>query len=343
MKAAWFRQFGGPEVLTYEDVPDPEPAPGEVLVRVRAAGINHVDLDIRAGVSRFPVSFPHILGLEYAGEVAAVRQPESQSKESRIKEGDRVWVSTRVACESCEYCLTGRDHLCRVGPRAPGGYCELVSVPVSCVHPLPSHASFDDAAAAQVAFGTAWHVLMTRAALRAGDTVLIQAAGSGIGSAGIQVAHLAGATVITTASTDEKLRKALDLGADHTINYTQEDFSEKVMELTGGRGVDVVMEHVGGEVFTKSLECLKRDGVIVTVGGHGGEVVPFDIIPFFRGEYRLVGSAGWTRHELNKVMEMVFAGTFRPVIHQAMPLSQAAEAHRLVDSRAFTGKVLLNP
>ena len=322
----------------YEDAPDPEPAPGEVLVRVRAAGINHVDLDIRAGVSRFPVSFPHILGLEYAGEIAAVRQPDSH-----IKEGDRVWVSTRVACESCEYCLTGRDNLCRVGPRVPGGYCELVSVPASCVHPLPDTASFDDAAAAQVAFGTAWHVLMTRAQLRAGDTVLIQAAGSGIGSAGIQVAHLAGATVITTASNDEKLRKALDLGADHTINYTQEDFPERVRELTGGKGVDVLMEHVGGEVFTQSLECLKRDGVIVTVGGHSGEVVPFDIIPFFRSEHRLVGSASWTRHELNKVMEMVFAGTFRPVIHQAMPLSQAAEAHRLVDSREFSGKVLLNP
>jgi len=338
MKAAWFRRFGGPEVLTYEDAPDPEPAPEEVLVRVRAAGINHVDLDIRAGVSRFPVSFPHILGLEYAGEIAVVRQPDSH-----IKEGDRVWVSTRVACESCEYCLTGRDNLCRVGPRVPGGYCELVSVPASCVHPLPDTVSFDDAAAAQVAFGTAWHVLMTRAQLRAGDTVLIQAAGSGIGSAGIQVAHLAGATVITTASNDEKLRKALDLGADHTINYTQEDFPERVRELTGGKGVDVLMEHVGGEVFTKSLECLKRDGVIVTVGGHSGEVVPFDIIPFFRSEHRLVGSASWTRHELNKVMEMVFAGTFRPVIHQAMPLSQAAEAHRLVDSREFSGKVLLNP
>ena len=338
MKVAWFRRFGGPEVLMYEDAPDPEPAPGEVLVRVRAAGINHVDLDVRAGVSRFPVSFPHILGLEYAGEVAAVREPASS-----LKEGDRVWVSTRVPCESCEYCRTGRDNLCRVGPRVPGGYCELVSVPASCVHPLPDNASFDDAAAAQVAFGTAWHVLMTRAGLRAGDTVLIQAAGSGIGSAGIQVAHLAGARVITTASSDEKLRRALDLGADHTINYTQEDFPERVRELTGGKGVDVVMEHIGGEVFTKSLECLKRDGVIITVGGHSGEVVPFDIIPFFRSEHRLIGSASWTRHELNKVMEMVFAGTLRPVIHQAMLLSQAAEAHRLVDSRDFSGKVLLNP
>ena len=342
MKAAWFREFGGPDVLKYEDALDPEPEPGEALVNIRSAGINHVDLDVRAGVSRFPVSFPHILGLEYAGEVAAIRQPGST-----LKEGDRVWVGSRIGCDSCEYCLTGRDNLCHVGgphgPRAPGGYCELVSVPVSCLHPLPSHVTFEDAAAAQVAFGTAWHVLITRAALRAGDTVLVQAAGSGIGSAAIQVAHQAGAAVITTAGTDEKLRNARDLGADYTINYTQEKFVEKVMEFTGGRGVDVVMEHVGGEVFTNSLKCLKRDGVIVTVGAHSGEVVPFDIISFFRGEYRLVGSASWTRHEIAKVMDMVFDGTFKPVIHRALPLSQAAEAHRLVDSRDFFGKVLLNP
>jgi NADPH:quinone reductase-like Zn-dependent oxidoreductase len=342
MKAVWFREFGGPEVLVYEDAPDPEPEPGEALVQIRSTGINHVDLDVRAGVSRFPVSFPHILGLEYAGEVAAIRQQTSP-----FKEGDRVWVSGRIACDACEYCLTGRDNMCHVGgphgPRAPGGYCELVSVPVSCLRALPNHATFEDAAAAQVAFGTAWHVLITRAALRAGDTVLIQAAGSGIGSAAVQVAHVAGATVIATASTDEKLRLARDLGADYTINYSQEEFAAKVMEFTRGSGVDVVMEHVGGEVFTNSLECLKRDGVIVTVGGHSGEVVPFDIIPFFRNEYRLVGSASWTRHELTKVMDMVFDGTFRPVIHQALPLSQAAEAHRLVDSRDFFGKVLLNP
>ena len=162
--------------------------------------------------------------------------------------------------------------------------------------------------------------------------ILIQAAGSGIGSAAIQIARHAGATIITTASTDEKLRRAAEMGAHHTINYTEEEFPERVRELTGGRGVDLVMEHVGGEVFTKSLECLKRDGAIVTVGGHSGEVVPFDIIPFFRNEYRLLGSSGATRPELLKVMEMVFEGTFRPVISRTLDLSRAAEAHRLVDS-----------
>ena len=342
MKVAWFREFGGPEVLSYEDAPDPEPEPGEALVRVRATGVNHVDLDTRAGVSRFPITFPHVLGLEYSGEVAAIRGGEGP-----FKEGDRVWVFNRLPCGTCEYCLTGRDNLCTRGDtpdvRVPGGYGQLVCVPVSALQPLPDHVAFEDAAAVPIAFGTAWHVLMNRAGLRAGDTVLIQAAGSGIGSAAIQIARHAGATIITTASTDEKLNKAMEMGAHHTINYTREEFSERVNELTEGRGVDVVMEHVGGEVFTKSLDCLKKDAVIVTVGGHGGEVVPFDIIPFFRNEYRLVGSSGATQHELMKVMEMVFEGTFRPVIYRAWDLSRAAEAHALVDSRDFFGKVILRP
>ncbi len=342
MKVAWFREFGGPEVLTYEDAPDPEPEPGEALVRVRATGVNHVDLDVRAGVSRFPVTFPHTLGLEYSGEVAAIR-----GGDGRIKEGDRVWVFNRLPCGSCEYCLTGRDNLCAQvgtrGHRVPGGYAQLVCLPVSALQPLPDHVGFEDSAAVPIAFGTAWHVLVSRGGLRAGDTVLIQAAGSGIGSAAIQIARHAGATIITTASTDEKLHRAMEMGAHHTINYTREEFPERVRELTDGRGVDLVMEHVGGEVFTKSLECLKKDGTIVTVGGHSGEVVPFDIIPFFRNEYRLLGSSGATRQELMNVMEMVFEGTFRPVISRAWDLSRAAEAHALVDSRDFFGKVVLIP
>ena len=342
MNVAWFREFGGPEVLKYEEAPDPEPEPGEALVRVRATGVNHVDLDVRAGVSRFPITFPHTLGLEYSGEVAAIR-----GGDGRIREGDRVWVFNRIPCGSCDYCVTGRDNLCvrggDRGRRVPGGYAQLVTLPVSALRPLPDHVPFEDGAAVPIAFGTAWHVLINRGGLRAGETVLVQAAGSGIGSAGIQIARHAGATIITTASTDEKLARAAEMGAHHTINYAKEDFPQRVRELTEGRGVDLVMEHVGGEVFTKSLECLRRDGAIVTVGGHGGEVVPFDIIPFFRNEYRLLGSSGATRSELSRVMEMVFEGTFRAVVSRVLDLSQAAEAHRLVDSRDFFGKVLLAP
>ena len=343
MKVAWFHQYGGPEVFVYEDAPDPESAPGEAVVRIRATGVNHVDLDIRAGVSRFPISLPHILGTEFSGEAAAIRNGETS-----LKEGDRVWVTSRLPCYACEYCITGRTNLCleersfgRGG--TPGSYAELVKVPIASLHPLPDHVSFEQAAATPTAFGTAWHVLINRGDLKPGQTVLIHAAGSGVGSAAIQVARLAGATIFTTASSDEKLQKAGEMGAHHLINYAREGFVQRVLELTRGRGVDVIMEHIGGEVFTKSLQCLKKDGVIVVVGGHGGEVVPFDIIPFFRNEFRLVGARIATMAELRLVMDLVVEGKLKPVIYRTLPLSQAADAHRLLASRDVFGKVLLLP
>jgi NADPH:quinone reductase-like Zn-dependent oxidoreductase len=343
MKVAWFHKFGGPEVLVHEDAPKPAPKPGEALVRVCAVGINHVDLDHRAGTSRIPLTFPHILGREFAGEVAALNG-DGQG----IKEGDRTWVTCRIPCRRCELCLAGRDNLCLkegyFGLDIPGGYAEYVAVPIANLNALPSHVSFENAAAAQIAFGTAWHVLVTRGGLQAGQTVLIQAAGSGIGSAAVQVAKLAGAAmIIATASSEKKLEQAKALGATHLINYSKEKFADKVMALTGGRGVDVVMEHIGGEVFTESLKCLARGAIIVTVGAHAGEVVEFDIIPFFRKELRLAGSKNASVLELRKVMGLVAEGKLKPIIHKALPLAQAAEGHRVVDSRDFFGKVILLP
>jgi NADPH:quinone reductase-like Zn-dependent oxidoreductase len=340
MKVAWFHKFGGPEVLVHEEAPKPAPKPGEALVRVRAVGINHVDLDHRAGTSRIPVTFPHILGREFAGELAG--------NAGDFKEGDRVWVTCRIPCRKCELCLAGRDNLCvkegYFGLDIPGGYAEYVAVPIANLNALPSHVRFEDAAAAQIAFGTAWHVLINRGGLQAGQTLLIQAAGSGIGSAAVQVAKLAGAAmIIATASSEKKLEQAKALGATHLINYSRGKFADQVMALTGGRGVDLVMEHIGGEVFTESLKCLARGAIIVTVGAHAGEVVQFDIIPFFRRELRLAGSKNASVLELRKVMGLVAEGKLKPVIHKALPLSQAAEAHRVVDSRDFFGKVVLLP
>ncbi len=343
MKVAWFHKFGGPEVLVHEEAPKPAPKPGEALVRVRAVGINHVDLDHRAGTSRIPLTFPHILGREFAGEVAALNG-DAQG----FKEGDRVWVTCRIPCRRCELCLAGRDNLCLkegyFGLDIPGGYAEYVAVPIVNLNALPSHVSFENAAAAQIAFGTAWHVLVTRGGLQAGQTVLIQAAGSGIGSAAVQVAKLAGAAmIIATASSQKKLDQAKALGATHLINYSKGKFADQVMALTGGRGVDVVMEHIGGAVFTESLKCLARGAIIVTVGAHAGEVVEFDIIPFFRKELRLAGSKNASVLELRKVMGLVAEGKLKPIIHKALPLAQAAEGHRVVDSRDFFGKVVLLP
>jgi NADPH:quinone reductase-like Zn-dependent oxidoreductase len=343
MKVARFHKFGAPEVLVYEESPKPAPKPGEALVRVRAVGINHVDLDHRAGTSRIPITFPHILGREFAGEVAALNG-DAQG----IKEGDRAWVTCRIPCRKCELCLLGRDNLCLkegyFGLDIPGGYAEYVAVPIANLNALPSHVRYEDAAAAQIAFGTAWHVLINRGGLQAGQTVLIQAAGSGIGSAAVQVAKLAGAAmIIATASSEKKLEQAKALGATHLINYSGGKFADQVMALTGGRGVDVVMEHIGGEVFTESLKCLARGAIIVTVGAHAGEVVPFDIIPFFRRELRLAGSKNASVLELRKVMQLVAEGQLKPVIHKALPLAQAAEGHRVVDSRDFFGKVILLP
>lgn len=343
MKVAWFHKFGGPEVLVHEEAPKPAPKPGEALVRVRAVGINHVDLDHRAGTSRIPLTFPHILGREFAGEVAGLNG-DAQG----FKEGDRVWVTCRIPCGRCELCLAGRDNLCvkegYFGLDIPGGYAEYVAVPIANLNALPAHVHYEDAAAAQIAFGTAWHVLVNRGFLQAGQTVLIQAAGSGIGSAAVQVAKLAGAAmIIATASSEKKLEQAKALGATDLINYSGAKFADKVMTLTGGRGVDVVMEHIGGEIFTESLKCLARGGIIVTVGAHAGEVVPFDIIPFFRRELRLAGSKNASVLELRKVMGLVADGKLKPVIHKTLPLAQAAEAHRVVDSRDFFGKVILLP
>ena len=204
MQVAWFHRFGEPEELVLEETECPTPGPGEALVRVRAVGVNHVDLDVRAGTARIPMQFPHILGREFAGEVASLGDASST-----FKEGDRVWVASRLACGQCEFCWTGRDNLCErghfFGMSLPGGYAQYVKVPLVALRALHPQLGFEQAAASQIAFGTAWHVLINRGGLQAGQTVLIQAAGSGIGSAAVQVAKYAGATVLATASTDSKL------------------------------------------------------------------------------------------------------------------------------------------
>jgi NADPH:quinone reductase-like Zn-dependent oxidoreductase len=342
VKAVRFHEHGGRDVLRYEDAPDPVPAEGEVLVRVRACGLNHFDVDLRENVSRWPLPLPWTLGVEFAGEVAGVGPGVSS-----VSEGDRVWVLHELPCMECQYCLEGMDNLCEnarmYSVQMPGGYAEYVIAPVEAVFPLADDTSFDSAAAGQIVFTTAWHMLVTRGKVRPGETVLISAAGSGVGHAAIQIAKYAGAKVITTAGSQHKLDAALADGADGVINYNEGSVTERAIELNDGKLVDLVIEHIGGEQFGQCINTLRKNGRLVTCGGHAGEVIEFDLIPLFRNEWQVIGSRVGTKPETRKVMELIGDGTFEPRIHAALPLSEAAEAMRIIEDREQFGKVIVKP
>jgi NADPH:quinone reductase-like Zn-dependent oxidoreductase len=342
MKAVRFHSHGGRDVLQLDDVPEPVANRGEVVVRVRACGLNHFDIDLRENISRWPLPLPWTLGVEFAGEIAEVG-PDVDG----LEVGDRVWVLHEIPCLECDRCLAGEDNLCLAAEmwsvQRPGGYAELVAAPARAVVPLADEVSFDAASAGQIVFTTAWHMLITRGRVSPGDTVLVSAAGSGVGHAAIQIAKLSGATVITTARTDEKLAAAREDGADHLVNYHRDDVTAVARDVTGGRGVDLVIEHVGGEQFGACLNALRRGGSLVTCGGHAGEVVPLDIIPIFRNEWSVVGSRTGTTQETKRVMGLIAESRLRPRIHAALPLSEAAEAQRILEDREHFGKVILNP
>jgi NADPH:quinone reductase-like Zn-dependent oxidoreductase len=250
-------------------------------------------------------------------------------------------------CGHCRYCRTGRESLCLapgfISFSTSGGYAERLTCPISHLMRLPDELTDEAAAALQIAFGTAWHMLFTRGRLQIGETVLINAVGSGIGSAAVQLARLAGATVIGNASSDEKLARAAEFGLDHGINRTTHDVAEEVMRLTDGRGVDLVFEHVGGELFQKGLDSLGKDGRLVICGGHSGEVVPFDIIPFFRMQKQIIGSFVYTRAEVEACLELARQGKITPLVYQTFPLAEAREAMATMERREHFGKIVLKP
>jgi NADPH:quinone reductase-like Zn-dependent oxidoreductase len=318
-------EFGGPEVLQVEEVGDPEPGPGHVRIKIDRAALNHVDVDIREGTSRFDVAFPHILGLEIVGRVDRVG-PGADG----FSEGDRVMP----------YLLGGEVF---IGVGGPGAFAEYVCAPTEQLVHVPEGISDDDAAALQVAFGTSWHMLFTRGGLRIGETVLVNSVSSGIGSAAVQLAKLSGAFVIGTSSSQEKLDRAAELGMDVGIDYTTEDIPARVAEITGGKGVDLVYEHVGGELFQKGLESLALDGRLVTCGAHAQEVVPFDVIPFFRAQHTIIGSFVYTRDELEKVLAFAARGQLKPLISETFPLEETRAAFELLESREAFGKILVCP
>jgi NADPH:quinone reductase-like Zn-dependent oxidoreductase len=342
MKAVRYHEHGDADVLRHEDVDVPEPGEGEVRVRVAACGVNHFDIDLRAGVSRWPLPLPHQLGVELAGEVDAVGPGVED-----LAVGDRVWPQHEVECGRCRYCRAGRPNLCldasMFSVQYPGGYAEYVVAPARATHLLPDGVSAEQAAAGQVVFTTAWHMLVTRGRVEPGQTVVVQAAGSGIGHAAIQIAALAGAHVIATAGADHKLDRARELGAAETINYNAESIAERVLEMTDGEGADLYVEHVGGDRFMDSLRALRKGGRLVTCGGHAGETPPIDIIELFRNEWEVLGSRIGTPEEMLLTMELMGQGRLVPAVHAALPLAEAPEAHRILERREQSGKVILVP
>jgi len=342
VKAVRFHEFGHSDVLRLEQLDDAPPGPGQVSIRIRASALNHLDVDVREGTSRFPVNLPHTLGVEVAGDIEGVGEGVEG-----FAAGDRVNPYIMDPCGDCRYCRTGRESLCLaagfISFTTGGGYAEKLTCGARQLVRIPDNVSYEDAAALQVAFATSWHMLFTRAGLRAGESVMINSVGSGIGSAAVQLAKQAGAFVIGNASSQEKLDRARELGMDIGIDHKTENVVERVMEVTDGKGVDVVYEHVGGELFQAGLDALTKDGRLVICGGHSGEVVPFDIIPFFRAQKSVIGSFVYTKTEVEKCFELASHGRIKPLVHKSFPLEDAAEAMDTMERREHFGKLLLTP
>lgn len=338
MKAVRFHAHGGPDVLRYEDVPEPVPGPGEALIRVRACALNHLDVWQRRGMERVTIGFPHISGADVAGEVVS-------SPDGEFASGRRVMLQPGISCGRCGACLDGRDNECPtydvLGYRSDGGYAEYVKVPVQNLIAIPDAIGFVEAAAFPLAFLTAWHMLITRAGVRVGEDVLVLGAGSGVGQAAIQIAWRHGARVFATAGTDEKLAKARQLGAYEVVNHTTEDVPRRIREFTGGRGVDVVVEHVGTATWEGSVKSLVRGGRLVTCGATTGHDARIDLRVLFGRQISLLGSYMGRKGELLRAVPFFIAGELKPVVDRTYPLADAADAHRRLEARESFGKIVL--
>jgi NADPH:quinone reductase-like Zn-dependent oxidoreductase len=336
MKAIRFHEHGDPEVLRYEEAPDPEPGRADVLVRVRACALNHLDIWNRRGVGR--IKLPHILGADVAGEVV-------ESADPQISPGLRVMLQPGLSCGRCEACLEGRDNECPrydvLGTQSDGGYAELVRVPVQNLIALPDAIGFIEAAAFPLTFVTAWHMLVTRARVRPGEDVLVLGAGSGVGQAAIQIAWLHGARVFATAGTDDKLARARELGAHEVVNHYTQDLPAEIRRFTTNRGVDVVIEHVGEATWDRSLKCLARGGRLVTCGATTGYKAGIDLRFLFTRQYALMGSYMGTKAELLRATQFFFGGQLRPAVDRTFPLAEAAAAHAYLEAGNQFGKVVL--
>src|SRR3990170_1479630 len=340
MKAALFYKHGGPEVLEYTDFPTPEPAAGEVLVRLKAAALNGLDLWVLEGWPGIKLEYPHILGGDGAGEIVALG-PGVEGWPIGQGEG----INPNFSCGKCEFCLAGFDNQCRswelLGEARRGTFAEYVVMPARNLHPLPE--GFDPrlAAAAVMVYHTAWHSLITRGQLRPGESVLVVGASGGVNTASIEIAKMAGAQVFVVGSNAQKLDLAASLGADHLIDRSKEEnWSKTVYTLTDRRGVDVVVDNVGS-TFSQSFRAARKGGRILTVGNTGGPRVEVDNRFIFGKHLSLIGSTTGTRNEFTMVMDLLFAGRFHPVLDRAYPLSEARAAEERLKKGEQMGKITL--
>ena len=340
MKAVRIHQFGGPEVLIYEDAPDPQLRKDQVLVRVRACALNHIDVWVRKGLPG--VKLPHILGSDIAGEVV-----ESGEYVSGFTAGQRVLLAPMCFCGQCAKCLAGLQNQCReftvLGNGVDGGNCELIAVPAANVIPIPDSLDFNQAASVPLVFLTAWHMLVGRAGVRPGQTVLVLGASSGVGIAAIQIAKLFHCRVITTAGDETKLEKGRALGADYGINHYKQKISEEVRKITNKEGVDIVIEHVGAATWDESMRSLKSGGTLVTCGATTGPNAGIDLRHLFARQLSLLGSYMGTMGELHEVLGHIFAGRLKPVVDRSFPLKDLRAAHEYLEKSQMFGKIVVIP
>jgi len=341
MRAALFRQHGGPEVMEVAELPDPTPGPGQVLVRVRAAALNHIDLWLRRGLPTMKIALPHVPGGDVCGVVAG-----TGAGVRGVKEGDRVVINPGISCGRCVRCLAGEDNLCPdyhlVGEHTWGGQAELLVVPAANVALAPPGPSDEQLAALPIGYLTAWQMLLDRARLKAGETVLVMAAGSGVGVAAIQIAKMHGARVIAAASADEKLARSRALGADETLRYGPDvDLAGELKRLTQRRGVDVVIDHAGGPTLSQLVRACARGGRIVTCGATAGHDVSVDLRYVFWRQIALLGSTMASKARLLDILGFVADGRLAPVIDRVLPLEKVADAQRVLEARQVFGKVVL--
>jgi 2-desacetyl-2-hydroxyethyl bacteriochlorophyllide A dehydrogenase len=344
MRAIVMSEHGGPEVLQLVERPDPLPAAGEVVVKVAAGAVNRLDIWVRENAGHaYRARLPLIPGYDVAGEVVAVGPGVTT-----VMEGERVFVHCDFACGRCEFCLEGDEAACAqygvLGVDHDGGYAEYVVVPARNVFSLADSVSFETAAAAGSVYLTAYHMLFARGAFRPGETVLVTAAGSGVGGAAIALARFAGGRVLATASTESKRKRALEAGVEHAIDYTNPGWGAEVQELTGGRGVDLVIDHVGSAAFDDAVAALANKGRIVICGASSGVDANLDLLDLFARQISVIGSSDGTRRELWEVLRLLGEGRIDPpVIDSVLPLERAAEAQELLSARSHYGRVLLDP